>query len=204
MSDAELEKTDNQPTEDVAEGQGAADAQQSAKSIPVTDVVALTADLQAANDRVLRAQAELENFRKRSRRELDEQRRYANLSLLGDLLPVLDNLDRAMEAAQQADATSGLLEGVKMVSAQMLAVFEQYGCRPIDAVGIAFDPNLHESIGMEPSADLAAGIVTRVTRVGYQLHDRVVRPPQVLISTGLPAGDPDTTSDVGSDGAPPE
>ena len=137
----------------------------------------------------MRTQAELENFRKRARRELDDQRRYANLPLLADLLPVLDNLDRALGAAQQADATSGLLEGVKMVSAQMLAVLEQYGCRPIEAIGVAFDPNLHESIGVEPSADVAEGIVTRVTRIGYQLQDRVVRPPQVLISSGLPAND---------------
>lgn len=76
-----------------------------------------------------------------------------------------------------------------MVSSQMLAVLEQHGCRPIEAYGVAFDPNLHEAVGKEPSAEFAEGIVTRVIRGGYQLHDRVVRPPQVLISAGPPAHD---------------
>ncbi len=195
MSDTDLEKSDHQPTDDARETAADAAAKQgpaepdAAVTIPVTDVDALSSELQAANDRVLRAQAELENFRKRSRRELSDQRRYANLPLLGDLLPVLDNLDRALAAAQQADADSGLVEGVKMVAGQLLHVLEQHGCRPIESEGVAFDPNLHEAIGKEPSEDVSEGCITRVTRVGYQLHDRVVRSPQVLISSGPPAQD---------------
>jgi molecular chaperone GrpE len=175
---------------------------ESADVLEVTDAVALAIELAAANDRVLRSQAELENFRKRTRRELDDQRRFANLPLLGDLLPVLDNLDRAVEASEQSDSTSGLLTGVKMVSSQLLAVLLQHGCLPIEADGVAFDPNLHEAIGKEPSAETAEGTVTRVTRVGYQLHDRVVRPPQVLISSGPPAQAGESTSGVDTDESP--
>ena len=203
MSESDLQEPDDQTVDPSTANADASQADQSSAEssdvIPATDSATVAVELEAANDRVLRAQAELENFRKRTRRELDDQRRYANLPLLGDLLPVLDNLDRAVEAAEQTDSTSGLLAGVKMVSSQMLAVLLQHGCRPIEANGVAFDPNLHEAIGKEPSAELAEGIVTRITRVGYQLHDRVVRPPQVLISAGPPANDRTTTIEVDTD-----
>jgi len=191
MSESDLEKPDDASITDDVGSQEEASQLESPDVIEMTDSVALAVALEAANDRLLRSQAELENFRKRTRRELDDQRRFANLPLLGDLLPVLDNLDRAVEAAEQSDSTTGLLSGVKMVSAQMLSILMQHGCRPIEANGVSFDPNLHEAIGKEPSAESAEGIVTRVTRVGYQLHDRVVRPPQVLISSGPPADDSD-------------
>ena len=203
MSESDLQEPDDQTVDPSTANADASQADQSSAEspdvIPATDSATAAIELEAANDRVLRAQAELENFRKRTRRELDDQRRYANLPLLGDLLPVLDNLDRAVEAAEQSDSTSGLLAGVKMVSSQMLAVLLQHGCRPIEANGVAFDPNLHEAIGKEPSAESAEGIVTRITRVGYQLHDRVVRPPQVLISAGPPANDRTTTIEVDTD-----
>jgi len=200
MSDADLEKSGNQSmnaSDDQTTGGGP-------DMGSIADDASLAVELQAANDRVLRAQAELENFRKRSRREQEDQRRYANLTLLGDLLPVLDNLNRALTAADQTDTASGLLEGVKMVSSQMLSVFEQHGCRPIEAHGVPFDPNLHEAIGKEPSLELAEGMVTRVTREGYQLHDRVVRPPQVLISGGPPTNQNDSPSGFPTDGTPAE
>jgi molecular chaperone GrpE len=205
MSESDLEKPDDQTVDPSIADDAAAQAEPSELESPdvidMADSVDLAVELEAANDRLLRSQAELENFRKRTRRELDDQRRFANLPLLGDLLPVLDNLDRA---AEQTDSTTGLLAGVKMVSSQMLSILMQHGCRPIEADGVAFDPNLHEAIGKEPSAASAEGIVTRVTRVGYQLHDRVVRPPQVFISSGPPANDSDSTTNVDADGTPTE
>jgi len=141
-------------------------------------------ELNRANERALRAQAELENFRKRTRREMDEDRRYASLPLIADLLPAIDNLDRAVEAAEQSEGGSGLLEGVKMVRSQLFGVLERFHCRRIEAIGTIFDPNLQEAIGKESSEEHAAGVVTRVVGIGYQLHDRVVRPSQVLVSSG--------------------
>ena len=141
-------------------------------------------ELNLANERALRAQAELENFRKRIRREMDEERRYVSVPLIAELLPVIDNLDRALEAAEQSEGTSSLLEGVKMVRTQLAAVLERFHCRSITAVGSPFDPNLHEAIGKESSDEIGAGAVTRMVRTGYQLHDRVVRPSQVLVSSG--------------------
>lgn len=147
----------------------------------------LRGELNEANDRFLRSQAELENYRKRARRELEDEKRYAALPLLRDLLHVLDNLDRAIEAAEKNQNSGSLLEGVKMVAVQLNTYLEQHHCRRIPAVGLTFDPHQHEAIAQEPSVEHAAGTVTRVARHGYQLHDRVVRPAQVLVSLGPPA-----------------
>lgn len=144
----------------------------------------LEGELREANERALRSQAELDNFRKRSRREAEEERRYAALPLIRDLLSVMDNLDRALEAAEKTQQGAGLVEGVKMVAIQFTTYLEQHGCRKIPAIGLPFNPHQHEAIAQEPSGDVAAGHVTRIARNGYQLHERVVRPAQVLVSTG--------------------
>lgn len=147
-------------------------------------LVALEADLAAANDRVVRAQAELENFRKRVYREMEEERKYASLPLLRSLLPVMDNLDRAIESAEKNHDVQGLLEGVRLVAKQFRSVLQQHHCTMIEAKGTLFDPHLHEAIAQLPSQDVPAGTVIDATLPGYVLHDRVVRAPQVLVSAG--------------------
>jgi len=153
----------------------------------------LQTELDQANNRVLRAQAELENFRKRARRDMEEQRQYANLPLIADLLPAIDNLERAIEAAEKDESASGLVEGVRMVSQHVLAILGQHSCIPVEAEGRPFDPNVHEAIAQEASDDIPSGMVTRIVRVGYQLHGRVVRPSQVMVSTGPPDPGPEST-----------
>ncbi len=150
-------------------------------------ISALQAEVKSADERVLRAQAELENYRKRVRREMEDDRKYAALPLVRDLLPVLDNLERAIDAASaKADQGAGLLEGVKLVKGQLENVLSQHHCIRIATVGTTFDPNLHQAIAQEPSAEHSAGTVTRAAQAGYSLHDRVVRPAQVMVSTGAP------------------
>lgn len=144
----------------------------------------LEADLKEANERVLRGQAELENYRKRSRRELEDDRKYAALPLARDLLSVIDNLQRALDAAAKAESSGDLLVGVKMVLGQLTGILAQHQCVPIETVGQSFDPNFHQAIAQEPSTEHAAGVVTRAAQVGYKLHDRVIRPAQVFVSTG--------------------
>jgi molecular chaperone GrpE len=148
----------------------------------------LETDLREANERVLRAQAELENFRKRSQRELADERRYAVVPLVRDLLPVVDNLERAIEAAKGAEGGQVLLDGVKLVATQLDSVLKQHQCVRIEAVGEPFDPNQHEAIAQEPSNEHPAGTVTRAVQSGYKLYDRVIRPAQVFVSTGPAAG----------------
>ena len=147
----------------------------------------LQQQLAEANDRALRAQAELENFRKRSRRQLDDELRYATLPLLRDLLPVLDNVDRAMQSATTTRDADALLEGVRMVAKHLEDVLEQRQCTRIEALHEPFDPNRHEAISMRPDPDHPANTVVEVVQSGFQLFDRVVRPTQVIVSTGRPA-----------------
>ena len=141
-----------------------------------------------AEKKHLLAVAELENFRKRSRVATQEQIRYASLPLMSEMLEALDNLQRAIDAAEGEPSSSGLLEGVKMVASQILTVLESHGCTKIDAIGKPFDPNLHQAVQMQTSDNFPANTVMMELRPGYQLHDRVIRPSQVFVSTGLESG----------------
>jgi molecular chaperone GrpE len=142
----------------------------------------LRAELAAAKDRELRAHAELDNVRKRAARELDERLRYANLGLLRDLLPVIDNIERAIEAAEKSADAALLLEGFKIVDQQLGEVLNRHHCTRIEALHTPFDPNVHHAVMQQPSEEHPANTVLMVTQNGYQLHDRVVRPSQVIVS----------------------
>lgn len=151
-----------------------------------SEIERLREELAQAQDRALRTQAELENYRKRVARQMEEERRYASLPLIRDLLPVWDSVGRAIEAAQTAPETAGLLEGFKMVAGQLESVLQQHHCRKIDALGEPFDPNLHQAICQQPSGEHPANTVLGVTQTGFRLHDRVVRPSQVIVSAAVP------------------
>lgn len=142
----------------------------------------LRAELEAAKDRALRCHAELDNYRKRAARESEERLRYANLGLLRDLLPVVDNVERAIAAAEQSADASALLEGFQMVNRQLEDVLRRHHCRHIEALHMPFDPNLHHAVMQQPSDEYPPNTVLTVTQSGYQLHDRVVRPSQVIVS----------------------
>ncbi len=146
-----------------------------------------TADL--ADKRVLLAQAEAENFRKRMRRDYEDKLKYAAMPLVADLLEVRDNLDRALQASQASDDSAALEEGVAMVAKQLDDTLAKYGVREIPAEGELFDPNFHEAISQMPSNDFAEGTVSHVATTGFQMHERVVRPSQVVVSSG-PAEEP--------------
>ena len=152
----------------------------------LSDTDQLATELAAANDRALRLQAEMQNLRNRTAREIADERRYAALPILHDLLPVVDNIDRAIEAAEKAGEAENLLEGFRLVRQQLLAILTRHHCEPIPAEGQPFDPNFHQAILQQPSADVPAGHVMMVTQTGYKLHDRVVRPTQVIVSSGPP------------------
>lgn len=143
-----------------------------------------SAELAAANDRLLRLQAEMQNLRNRTSREISDERRYAALPILRDLLPVIDNIDRAIEAATKAGEAENLLAGFRLVRQQLATVLTQHECEVIDPTGQPFDPNFHQAILQQPSVEAPAGHVTMTTQSGYKLHDRVVRPAQVIVSSG--------------------
>ncbi len=190
--------TDNQST-NRAQGEPADD---DTIDFPAVDPGAVDASvdqqLAAEKDRVLRLQAELQNLRMRQARELRDERQYAAMPLMRDILPAVDNVERAIEAANKSGEATGLLEGVKLVRQQLLTALEQHSCKAIEADGAIFNPDQHQAILQQPSADCPAGRVMMVAQTGYKLHERVVRPAQVIVSSGPGGAGHIAASDQGS------
>lgn len=148
-------------------------------------LAAAIAERDANLDHWKRSQAELENFRRRTQREIEQNRQYQALPLIRDLLPALDNLQRAIKAAETTQSIKDLVQGVEMVAMQINDVFSRYSATRIEAQGKPFDPNLHEAIQQLPSEYPAMTVIDEI-EPGYVLHDRVVRPSKVIVSSGPP------------------
>ncbi len=134
-------------------------------------------------DLYLRERADLENARKRHQRDKEDALRFANDRLLKEMIPVLDNLERAVEhAGQDNDNNQGLLEGVNMTINQFRKALEDFAVKPINAIGTDFDPNLHQAMGQVESADQAPNTVVSEFQKGYLLHDRLLRPSLVMVA----------------------
>src|SRR5262245_11051722 len=119
----------------------------------------LASQLAEANDRELRLHAEMQNLRNRTSREIADERKYAALPILRDMLPVVDNIDRAIEAADKAGEAENLLAGFRLVRQQLATILAAHHCEPIEAAGQPFDPHFHQAILQQPSADVPAGTV---------------------------------------------
>ncbi|RLS76736.1 MAG: nucleotide exchange factor GrpE [Planctomycetota bacterium] len=135
-------------------------------------------------ERLLRVQAELENFRKRSRREYDEAQRYREIDVLRDLLPVLDNVLRAIEASEKTTDIDSLRSGFRMTAQQIEKLLASHGCTTIETDGVPFDPTVHDAILQQAVPGATPGTVLGAASRGYKLHDRVVRPAQVIVAKG--------------------
>jgi molecular chaperone GrpE len=135
-------------------------------------------------DLALRARADLDNFRKRSLREKEEAIRYANNGLLEKLLPVIDNFELGLEAARNATDAASVLQGMTMVHRQLQDFIRTQGLEEVPAEGESFDPNKHDAVSQEFSADIAEGQVIRQVRKGYKLKDRLLRAASVIVSKG--------------------
>jgi len=135
-------------------------------------------------ERVLRVQAELENFRKRSRREYEDAQRYREIDVLRDLLPVLDNVLRAIEASEKSADVETLRSGFRMTAQQIEKLLGSHGCQTIETDGTSFDPAIHDAILQQEVAGVAGGTIVGTASRGYKLHDRVVRPAQVIVAKG--------------------
>jgi molecular chaperone GrpE len=129
-----------------------------------------------------RTQADFENYQKRNQRERDQEYRYRNEAMARDLLQVLDNLERAVEAAKQANEKGPLVQGVGMVMTQFLDLLKRHGITPIEAQGQPFDPHLHQAVMQQPSKELPPHSVAQVFQRGFMIHDRVLRPASVAVA----------------------
>jgi molecular chaperone GrpE len=135
-------------------------------------------------DLALRARADLDNFRKRSLREKEDAIRYANNGLLEKLLPVIDNFELGLDAARNATDAASVLQGMSMVQRQLQDFIRSQGLEEVPADGEAFDPNKHDAVSQEFSAEVPEGQVIRQVRKGYKLKDRLLRAASVIVSKG--------------------
>jgi molecular chaperone GrpE len=149
-----------------------------------TRIAELEGQAAQLKDAVLRANAEQQNQQRRHHREGIELRKYATSVLLEDLLPALDSLNLGLESAAKHTDGRAVAEGFRMAVGQLRSILSTQGLVEVSPVGQPFDPSRHEAVGSEPSADVAEGTVLRVARSGWLLHDRVLRPAAVFVSSG--------------------
>jgi molecular chaperone GrpE len=155
-------------------------------AIPGPDELLAAARKEAAAnyDRYTRAVADLENFRKRTVREKDELRQFAAAGVVEDIIPILDNLSLGVAAAKQQTDVKAIVDGVSLVLEQFKGTLGKHGLKEINPAGQAFDPNLHDCISHQPSADIPEEKVIQVVRLGYSLNGRLLRPASVVVSSG--------------------
>ena len=156
--------------------------------LPEVDVPALLGERDALKEQLLRARADFDNYRKRIARDDARLRKTAAERVVRDLLPVLDNLDRALEHAE--DDSGGLAQGVGMVRNQFFDVLVRHGLDVIPSVGHDFDPHIHEAVTCAPSADAPPNHVVQEFQKGYRLGGYVLRPAKVMVSAASPAAPP--------------
>jgi molecular chaperone GrpE len=168
--------------------------------VEVVDEVALStriaeaeAEIVALKDKWLRSLADLENYKKRVKRDIDDAVHRAVQGLLGDFLPVGDNLDRAMSVAPSNpdDQIAPLLKGIEMVRADFVSALGKHGIKPIESVGKPFDPSVHDALQQMDTPDFAPGVVMMEYEKGYRRGDKLLRPARVIVagpgSTGTPS-----------------
>jgi molecular chaperone GrpE len=140
-------------------------------------------ELAETKNQLARAVADLENARRRARKEKEDAVKYAAVPLIESLLPVLDNFERALDSADVSEEQRGFLEGVEMVYRQLLQALSDSGLSLVEAVGMPFDPHVHNAVLQVESTEYESGIVVEELQSGYRYRDRVIRPTMVKVST---------------------
>lgn len=146
------------------------------------EIESLKTLVESQEDKYLKLLAEFENFKRRNKQEAELRNKYKEQALAEDLLSVIDNLERALQVEEDNDAFSSLKKGVDMVYKDFIKVFENHDIKPIEAVGVEFDPNVHQAVMTEEDDSVESNIVIEEFQKGYVLKDRVIRPSMVKVS----------------------
>ncbi len=178
---AEIEPVEAQDGEDGAPQEALESITDEAAADPIMQ---LQAEADKARDQALRAEAEMQNLRKRAERDVQNAHKFGIERLIQNLLPVLDSLEKAIETSLQAETPEDdpQLEGLKLCFKLFTDVFEKEGVHMLDPLGQAFDPNVHEALSMIENPDMEPNSVMAVIQKGYRLHERLVRPAMVIVS----------------------
>ncbi|MEM9017522.1 MAG: nucleotide exchange factor GrpE [Verrucomicrobiota bacterium] len=193
MSNVEEENPDENPAEkDAEEEVSNEEATEESEPEVLEPEPTSEEEVEKWKDHAARSQAELENFRKRMAREKTEAIQYANRSLLEQLLPVIDNFEMGLKAAESAEGESSIiLQGMAMVRKQLDDFLADQGVDVIESDGVSFDPNVHEAIKQEASDSVGEGQILYTLRRGYRLKDRILRAANVVVSSGPEEGGED-------------
>ena len=189
MSEESTTETPNSGPEEGAASAPAPDAEAQPGDAPqdgAEALAALQAEVEAAKDQALRAQAEAENTRRRASRETENARKFALERFVSALLPAIDSFERAVEAAAAADAGQSVVEGIELSLKLLLDALEGAGVRVVDPAGEPFDPAFHEAMSMVTEPDMEPGSVARVIQKGYVLNERLVRAAMVMVVQAPP------------------
>ncbi|MFK5927041.1 MAG: nucleotide exchange factor GrpE [Desulfuromusa sp.] len=146
------------------------------------DLTQALSDAEEHQEQYLRTLADMDNLRKRTQRDKEELAKFANESILREILPVVDNLERAVEHAEQAASDEGLFEGVQMTLTQFSQLLNKFGVEPVDALGQPFDPAYHQAMGQLESDEYPVNTVVQQMQKGYQLNKRLLRPAFVMLA----------------------
>ena len=175
-SDTEISETDTEKKS--AKGSGTND--------PLEDLeqklAAAESEAKESYERLLRASAELENYKKRKQKEIADFRKFANESILKELLNIADNLERAIEMPKNKGGETQIAEGVDLTLKELLKVFQKFGVQPIVSLGEPFDPAFHQAMMQQEVKDQPDNIVIQEMQKGYVIHDRLLRPAMVVVS----------------------
>ena len=175
---------ENGAAENGAAENGAADADQEAASDET-----MVETVERLQNALARAKADYQNIQRNAAREKNEAIRFANAGLARTVLHVIDDFERSLASAEQGDDPAAVLEGVKLVYGNLRKAMGDHGIQEIEAEGKPFDPQVHEAMMQQPSADQAAGTVLQVLAKGYVLHDRVIRPSKVIVAKASDGSD---------------
>ena len=152
------------------------------EAVEALDAEQLKVQLDELNQRFLRTAADFENYKRRTALEKDDLMKYSNAKIIGEILPVLDNFQLALKTPGDSKEVQNVIKGVEMIYRQLLQALEQAGMTKIEAVGHAFDPNLHEAIMQVDDDSVPEDTVVEELRAGYMLKERVIRPTMVKVS----------------------
>lgn len=187
-----LEEQPKGPEETLASSESEAPEITTGDEIPTvlqSELTAKESELQAMNDKYLRLAAEFENYKRRAQRDQGDTVRFANEKLLKDLIPTVDNLERALHCSKEQSDSEGFLQGVELTYKQFLDTLEKCGVTQVTSVGEPFDPAKHQAVGQVESSTIAENCVVDEYQKGYFLQDRILRPSMVTVAKAATNGD---------------
>ena len=184
MTSGKKKKTEIPIEESPVETEDMIDSEQDEEKDMSAELEEARQKLQESEEKVLRLAAEFENTKKRLQRERETSLKYAEENVLKELLPGIDNIERAMEQGQDSNSMESLLEGVELTRKGLSATLEKFGVKAIKSVGEPFDPNIHEAVAMEETEEMEPNRVLKEFQKGYLYKDRLLRAAKVIVSKG--------------------